>query len=251
MPLPLVPASTKMQHLAQARDAYARKEITGLDLAILVTLYDAVDRSTGLTQISQRDLARLCGCKPRAAERSTLRLVARGMIEVDRHQIGTRRDGSRVFGGRGGGNRYRLAPHRPSDPTVSTHDVDVAKDGHRDRPRNDQRPSNEERKTVPPDSGLYTPTESQKNPPCDDETMAWSITKRALSEMLGPTGPEIIKSWFEAVTVIDVGDEIIRMSVPSMFSKHWIETNFENALLEAWRRTRPGINRVVLTMMKS
>ena len=95
----------------------ARGKVTSKQFEALAVLLDSADRRTGIADMSHAELARRAGCQERAAQKATKRFEELDLADVERAKIGKRANGSPVYGGGGGTNRYHFVKKKTSDAT--------------------------------------------------------------------------------------------------------------------------------------
>jgi hypothetical protein len=238
----ILPAGTKMKMLSVALGT-----ISLLDFAVLFVLFNEVDRATGCAEISHDRIAELVGCKRRAAERATRRLLDAKHIQIDRRQVGHRANGSNVFGGRGGKNRYRLIFERPSGETVKRKETSSHGTVIKDRPARHERPSGDDTKDRPAEHGTLSLNLSPKNPlrraALARGANTWGAVKCRVSRSLGE---DIFAAWFGKLVLADVSGSIVTLLAPSKFVANWIDGHYPLALQEAWQCEDRTISQVLI-----
>jgi chromosomal replication initiator protein len=61
-------------------------------------------------------------------------------------------------------------------------------------------------------------------------------------------GEDIYSSWFARLELDGIGDETIKLSVPTRFLKSWIQSHYAEKLLGCWQSEQPTTTRVELTV---
>ncbi|HYI30323.1 MAG TPA: hypothetical protein VD863_20985, partial [Bradyrhizobium sp.] len=113
----ILPAGTKMRLLAAVLQSAPE-----VAFKVYFHLLEQADRQSGVAILSKAEIAAAIRPKPRSI-RSITRAIewleTRSLILVDRKMIGHRPDGSAVFGGERGKNRYRLVFQRGTQESLT------------------------------------------------------------------------------------------------------------------------------------
>lgn len=61
-------------------------------------------------------------------------------------------------------------------------------------------------------------------------------------------GGEIFDSWFARIKFVGIAGGMVRLSVPTLFLKSWIDSHYSDTILLSWRAEEPAIQRVELSV---
>jgi len=61
-------------------------------------------------------------------------------------------------------------------------------------------------------------------------------------------GEDVYSSWFARMELDGVGEETIKLSVPTRFLKSWIQSHYAEKLLGCWQAEQPATTRIELTV---
>ncbi len=74
---------------------------------------------------------------------------------------------------------------------------------------------------------------------------SWARVKGRLRSSVGE---DVYSSWFARMDLEDIGEDCVRMSVPTKFLKSWIQAHYADRVLTCWQAEVPQMNRVDLTV---
>ncbi len=77
------------------------------------------------------------------------------------------------------------------------------------------------------------------------ETERWDRVKTKLRAELGD---DAFSNWFGRVILEENKGDVVRLSVPTRFLKHWIQSNYADRLVGLWQREGEDINGIELTV---
>src|SRR5262252_9378910 len=61
-------------------------------------------------------------------------------------------------------------------------------------------------------------------------------------------GEDIYSSWFARMELDGVGEDTIKLSVPTRFLKSWIQSHYAEKLLGCWQSEQSSVGRIELTV---
>jgi hypothetical protein len=233
---PVLPAFKKMTQLKAALP-----KLRPLEFVFLFILYEAVDRESGTVGISYEELALLAGCKVRAAQNCIKALEDRECIKVLRRGLGKRRDGSDVFGGEGGKNRYLLVFERSLEKTMEpqrAHGETCS--GERTVLHERVHPCVTE--GVSADTHTLSLNLSLKYPAAEADDQKWLSVRKWLTKELTA---DVFEAWFKDVSVVGSGDGIVTLRATTKFHCLQLEAKFSGVVLRGWRTLDPNVTRVI------
>ena len=76
----------------------------------------------------------------------------------------------------------------------------------------------------------------------------WQRVKNRLRIELGE---DVYSSWFARVELEAVGEDGVRLSVPTRFLRNWIQSHYSEKVLGNWQAEEPAITRLELTVRSS
>lgn len=226
----LLPGGLKMATLAKAIG-----KVTPLQFQILFVLLDNADRETGLSIISHEAIAARVGCRKRAAQEATRRLDELGLAQVERRRIGQRANGSAVYGGEGGCNRYQMLAGRMQLATST-----------KGRSSKHERALEKHDESVSENADTLSLTNFPKNLPCEvkekcDLATMWSAVKQGLAAAYGLDTAEV---WYGKLQLVSIEGGVVTLKAPDKFFQRQIEANHLDRLLRGWRAEQSTIEEV-------
>jgi hypothetical protein len=229
------------------------------------------NRHSGDTYVSQDKLADILKLALRTIQKAIGELQGRGYLIVQGRELGRRRDGRRVRGGRGMANTYA--------PAIDGERVAATSSGRRfadrvaeswERTRADA--SNRRRKDAPPcvhsdteGGAAVRPLAAERThetplkdaPPCVPtlsdpsdhnpargraaarENAAAHPLAAALEELARKLGAGTVRNWFGQVTFEGERAGTLLLGTPTGFIRDYLAGRHEPDMLRAWNRTRP------------
>jgi hypothetical protein len=223
-----------------------------------------LNKHRGDTHVSQATIAEICRFTIKGVQKAIGELEARGYLVVRRHDLGTRRDGRRVCGGRGTANTYapaldgmqvtattagrRLAERvkEAQERTNRSSSSELAQDepgfvlshrkGRTETPSKDE-PGFVPTLTDPSDQNPTRAREARAGPPGNGARSRRQNTLGSagvvLEEMLGMVD---FQNWFGQVRVVRIEGELLTLAAPGKFVREQILQRFRQQILAAWRR---------------
>jgi hypothetical protein len=238
------PAAAKMRLLERAcADRAAQREVNGasltlLDIPVLVVLLSAVNRTTGITEISHEELALRAGCRPRAAGQSTNRLETFGYVSVIRKEIGYRSDMTPVYGGRTGKNCYQFIDSSSSGQTSIRPAVHL-----NDCSSKPKTPFGETQKIVSPDAIHYSSPSSLKVTllPMDEQERGtgteleshWATIKQEVSKHYGKNSNA--GHAIETLVIGGFADGVVTLVAAGPFHARHVKEHYIDRIKSVWR----------------
>ena len=71
---------------------------------------------------------------------------------------------------------------------------------------------------------------------------------RVRARLKAAVGEDVFNSWFARLELEEIVDEVVHLSVPTRFLCSWIQSNYAEKILEAFRAELPGIARLHFTV---
>lgn len=199
------------------------------------------NKITGDTFIGQETLARMMGVSKRTVWTAIKGLEDRGYLIVKRRELGIRRDGRRVCGGRGVANTYSPAIERSPVTNGAKKLAKRCDDFHEKRSQFDA-----PKVAADNDPTLSSPT--GKNPARARAACAAGVLGPPGERLRQRLGDKVFWSWFGRVHLVGVTDKSVHMAAPTRFIASHITNNFEHDIVSCWQREHPSIRYVKVTV---
>jgi hypothetical protein len=227
------------------------------DLCLAVAISSGTDRASGRCIRSQQWLAGVTRSNERSVRRGTERMVANGLLRIDRTE--TQKAGI-AFGGAGRGKANVYEPIAPARPVKET-GLQSPHSGKENRTHLTVKQDSNDTKTGPygPPSPLHSHSSSRARrgnitqaidgyidrfeAAAGDHSTAialvddrWKPIRNKLAEHLGH---DAIASWFGGVRLQSIMATEIVIEAPDRFKRQQIENRFSDALVRAARAADP------------
>jgi hypothetical protein len=242
------------------------QRITDATFRIACVISTHFGNKSGLTYVSKKKLAEITGLDERTVGRASTLLEHLGYLIVQRREVGERRDGRRVFGGRGTANEYL--------PAIDSVQISATDRGLRlvNRAREQWEKIEKQKQDsdvllpeIKQDSDVLLPEyesrtfdelkqDSRVLPTLTSPTEKNSTRARGPSspDGLGPFGALISKrlgdaafrSWFAKAAIAAETPDSVTLSVDSKFKRDHITAQFGPQILDCCRAARPTVLRV-------
>jgi hypothetical protein len=87
---------------------------------------------------------------------------------------------------------------------------------------------------------------SADDAPATPQARIWQAVLCTLTDRYGP---DIIKSWFTGLTFVGIRDGACILGAPTAFIKTWITSNYQDAILRAWRTQDIAVSRIEIEVV--
>jgi len=77
---------------------------------------------------------------------------------------------------------------------------------------------------------------------------AHDLFQRVKSRLRAALGEDVFNSWFVRLELEEIVDDVVHLSVPTRFLCSWVQSNYGDKILAAFKAEMPGTGRVVITV---
>jgi hypothetical protein len=249
------------------------QRITDATFRIACVISTHFGNKSGLAYVSKKKLAEITGLDERTVGRASTLLEHLGYLIVQRREVGERRDGRRVFGGRGTANEYLPAidsvqisatdrglrlvnrareqwekvEKQKQDSDVLL--LEIKQDSDVLLPENESRTFDELKQDSRVLPTLTSPTEKNssraRGPSCPDGLGPFGaiINKRV--------GDATYRSWFATASIVSETPDSVTIEVEDKYRRDHIIAQFGPQILACCQAAKPTVSRVDIVVRQA